>query len=194
MIRKAALCACITTMLFSISASAQEEATVDIRFWAFSSNPEFFAYQTTNHAEEETFVVGQAGAAEPVYQQPADEENSARDILISREMRDTYGWAADGTPGSTSPSEYTEITLNETGATLSVTARQSGRVSPIGAIPRLTDATQSNYAAARLHEVMWSPDETVAVVIVEQVVEGQWSMRIQTAHGFSVPERPNPAE
>ena len=175
-------------LTFGVSA---EEATVDIRFWAYSSNPEFFAYQTTNHDGAEVFVVGKAGEDEPAYVQTADEENSPRDILISREMRDIYGWNADGSPGNPSPSGYTELTVNETGATLTITARQAGRVSPIGAIQRRTDATQTVYAEVRLHEVMWSPDETVAVVIIEQVVEGDWSERIQTAHGFAIPERPS---
>lgn len=178
------------------TASAQQdefdEAFVEIRFWAFSSNPQFFAYQTTNHLENRAFVVGQVGSPEPAFIQPAGEDQSPRDILISQEMRDTYGWSSNGTEGVTSPSGYTEIVIRETGATISVTARQGASSHPVGTITRLTDDSGTVFSVATLHKVLWSNDETVAVVIIEQHLAVSWPLRVQTANGFDIPARPEP--
>lgn len=167
-----------------------DEAFVEIRFWAFSANPQFFAYQTTNHNEERAFVVGQVGSPEPAFIQPADDSNSPRDILISQEVRDTYGWNSSGTEGNPSPSGFTEIQLRETGATLSVTARQGRTANPVGVINRLTDQTGTELATGAIIKVLWSDDEAVAVVILEQRLAGGWPLRVQTAHGFAIPQRP----
>jgi hypothetical protein len=170
-----------------LSAQDNPVASVDIRFWAFSSNPQIFAYQTTNHLEVETFVVGQVGAPEPLYTQTADVENSPRDILVSQEIRDIYGWSADGVTGIISPSGRTQISIYEIGSNLSVTAMHMGQSTPLGTITRISDSGGTNLAVPRLHEVRWSPDESVVVVVVEQTLAGQWPMRVQTAHGFSAP-------
>jgi hypothetical protein len=183
----------LSLLLFSSSALAQDEASVDVRFWGFSSNPQFFAYQTTNHLDAEMFFVGQAGSADPVYSEAATEDRSPRDILISRDMRDTYGWNSDGVRGAVSPSEYSEIIVRETGPTLSVTAVQGRNRSPIGAIARLMDQNQTEYASFEVIDVIWSTDETVVVVIIEQRLGGNYPARIQTAQGFAVPARPAPA-
>ena len=174
-------------------AQDNDEASVDVRFWAFSSNPQFFAYQTTNHLGDRAFVVGQVGSPEPAFLQSATEDLSPRDILISQEVRDTYGWNSNGTEGITSPSGFTEIVARETGGTVSITARQGSNAHPVGAITRLTDDAQTTYAALELKTVMWSDDETVAVVVLEQSLAGSWPLRVQTAHGFMIPERPEAA-
>ena len=185
--------ACTISTQLVTAQDDNDEASVDIRFWAFSSNPQFFAYQTTNHLDHRTFVVGQVGSPEPAYMQPANEDLSPRDILISQEMRDTYGWSSNGTEGASSPSGFSEIVVRETGATVSITARQGANAHPVGTVERLTDEARTVYSTATLHKVFWSDDETVAVVIIEQRLAGSWPLRVQTANGFNIPPRPEPA-
>jgi hypothetical protein len=164
-------------------------ATVTVRFWAFSSNPEFYAYQTTNHLDEEAFFVGQVDNPDPVYTEAATEDRGIRDILISREVRDRYGWNADGAPGNPSPSGFTEILVLENGPVLQVTARQGRASNPLGTINRLATDTGA-FAEYSIRDVYWSPEETVAVVVLHQEVGGAWPLEVDTAHGFRVPERP----
>jgi hypothetical protein len=119
---------------------------------------------------------------------------SVRDILISQELREMYGWAADGTPGNPSPSGYTQITLADAGPSVAVSARQGHYVNPLGQVNKLGDGGGRNFADVEISEVYWSPDETIAVVVLEQTMGGEWPMEIQTAHGFAVPPRPEPQE
>ena len=174
-------------------ADEDDVATVVIQFWAYSANPEFYAYHTTNHLGDEVFFVGQANSLEPIYSQVADEDNTPRDILISREMRDAYGWAADGIPGTTSPSGYSDISINITGVTISIVAQQGHAVTPVGSVPLLTDESGRTLAECTISEVYWAAEETVAVVILHQVLGGSWPMEVDMAYGVTVPERPEPA-
>ncbi|MBN1946281.1 MAG: hypothetical protein JW797_11445 [Bradymonadales bacterium] len=176
-------------------AQAQEDqtgevATVEIRFWAFSRNPQFFAYQTTNHLGEQMLCVGQADEAEPVFARAATEETSVRDILISQELRDMYGWAADGVVGTTSPSGAFELVATPAGANMAISVRRSGRSVPIGTIPLISDGM--SLAEPSIKEIRWSPDDTVVVVILHQVLRGEWPMEVDVAQGFLVPAAPAP--
>lgn len=169
-----------------------EEVFVEVGFYGFSSNRQFFAYQTRNHLDQRMLVVGQVNSPEPAYTQAADEDHSPRDILISRELRDVYGWSASGEEGVTSPSGYTELRTSETGANLTISAVQNGLPAPIGTIARMTNDAYTAYADYEVKQVLWAPEEQVVVVIVEQRLPGEWPMRVQTAHGFMVPARPTP--
>ena len=103
----------VTPIALAQDSATGEIATVDVRFWAYSRNPEFFAYSTTTHLDEVLFIVGQANNPEPVYTEAATEDRSARTILMSDEVRGTYTWAADGVLGTTSPSGASEVITYE---------------------------------------------------------------------------------
>jgi len=181
----------------STGATAQEDestvASVEVRIWAFSSNPNFFAYSTKNHLDEEVFFVGQAGNPEPVYTETATPDRTPRDILLSREMRDAYGWNSEGVTGTTSPSGYWELSLQDQGTSLSVVVRHGAMVAPIGSIPRILDPGGREYAAYELKEARWSDNGRVVVVVVHQSLEGEWPMEVDTTYGFQAPDSPPPA-
>lgn len=177
-------------LVASATAWAQDDgdvATVEVRFWAFSSNPQFYAYQTTNHLGDQVFFVGQAGAAEPVYQEAATEDRSVRDILVSREMRDAYGWNSSGHEGATSPSGTYTLNVRENGPNLSVTIQQGINAHPLGTIARLGDGGGRNFASYEVKQIIWSDDESVVVVVLHQELGGEWPVQVDTAHGFMTP-------
>jgi hypothetical protein len=162
-------------------------ATVEIRFWAFSSNPQFYAYQTTNHHGVQVFYVGQAGSPAPIYEETATSSRSVRDILISREMRDAYGWSSGGTEGTTSPSGTYTLNIRENGPNLSVTVQSGINAHPLGTIARLGDGGGRNFASWEVKQVVWSDNESICVVVLHQRLGGEWPVRVDTAHGFMTP-------
>jgi hypothetical protein len=183
------------SLLAAASAWAQtgDVATVEVRFWAFSSNPQFYAYQTTNHHGNEVFYVGQAGAMAPVYEEAATRSRSVRDILTSREMRDSYGWNSSGTEGTTSPSGTYAVNVRENGPNLSVTVQQGINAHPLGVIARLGDGGGRNFASWEVKQVMWSDNESVVVIVLHQALGGEWPVQVDTAHGFMTPGPVQPA-
>jgi hypothetical protein len=168
-------------------------ATVEARFWGFSSNPQFFAYSTRNHLGDQVFFVGQAGVADPVYQEVATGDVTPRDILIRRDIRDAYGWASGGTEGTTSPSGYWTVSLTEAGANLSVVVTAAGRpATPVGTIARMPDQTGQSFATYAIRTAIWSDDESVVVIVLHQSLTGAYPAEVDTVNGFPVPPRPTP--
>ena len=182
-------------MSISVGAIAQDDegvvATVEVKLWAFSSNPNFYAYSTTNHLDEEVFFVGQAGSPAPVYSETATEERPTRDILLSREMRDAYGWNSEGVIGLTSPSGYWTLSVQDSGPSLSVVVNHGGMVAPIGSVDRILDPGGREYGAFEIKEARWSDTGSVVVVVIHQRLEGEWPLEVDTTHGFSAPSSPD---
>ncbi len=174
--------------------SAQEDesvvATVELRLWAFSVNPNFFSYSTTNHHDETVFFVGQADSPTPVYTETATADRSARDILLSQEMRDAYGWNSEGNEGALSPLGHWTVSIAESGPSISVIVSHGAMSAPIGSVERILDPGGREYAAFELKEARWSDDGAVVVVIIHQALEGEWPLQVDTAHGFSAPSSP----
>lgn len=189
------LAAFLLGVLAATGAIAQDDesvvASVEVRLWAFSVNPNFFGYSTTNHHDETVFFVGQADSPDPVYTEPATPERSARDILLSREMRDAYGWNSEGNAGTTSPLGYWTVSVAESGPSISVIVSHGAMSAPIGSIDRILDPGGREYAAFELKETRWSDDGSVVVVVIHQSLEGEWPMQVDTAYGFSAPSSPD---
>jgi hypothetical protein len=176
------------TVVAAMALAQGETASVEIDFQAFSANPQFFVYKTTNHLDEVSLIVSQVGSALPTEVRSPSEDTSARDILM--EWRETYSLNYGGETGTSSPSGYSSIITADAGANVTVSVSQNGRSQPLGSIARMVNAAQTSHADFELGEVIWNHDETVAVVIVHQSLAGDWPVEVDVAQGFSIPARP----